>query len=120
MNHVVLSAFVRLQSAYCDESGGPCSGRRTRFAFGEDGFLPIGGFVALLRGRSHNPVRSSIAIGILISVGVELAQYAFALGLTDVDDVVLNAIGAGFGVQLWRFLSASRGWFAERKSGVTG
>lgn len=45
-----------------------------------------------------------LIIAALISVGIESIQYIFLLGVTDIDDVLLNTLGAFIGVKLYRKL----------------
>ncbi len=62
-------------------------------------FVPLGWLLATL-------LRSSQAIGAaaVFSVAIEVTQYAFALGRTDVTDVMLNVLGAVIGVGIARLL----------------
>lgn len=39
-----------------------------------------------------------ILLGCLLSIGVELLQYCFALGQAEMDDVICNTLGCGLGV----------------------
>lgn len=59
-------------------------------------FIPLGFYVeVLLRKRK---MKIKIMIIILIPIIVELIQFLFSLGICDVDDVILNAIGGLLGV----------------------
>lgn len=62
-------------------------------------FVPLGWLLAtLLRPRQ------AIAAAAAFSLGIEVTQYAFALGRTDVTDLILNALGAAIGVGVARIL----------------
>ena len=50
-------------------------------------FVPLGW---VLRQRTTHAIR----FGSGVSLGIELTQYAFALGFTDLNDVLHNALGA--------------------------
>jgi glycopeptide antibiotics resistance protein len=59
-------------------------------------FIPLGFYVeVLLRKRK---MKIKITIIILIPIIVELIQFVFSLGICDVDDVILNAIGGLLGI----------------------
>lgn len=73
-----------------------------RFAFGNVAgnvilFIPLGAYVAV-------PTKSTVARTMLIvasaSVAVEILQGVFALGASDIDDVILNCLGGLIGIQL--------------------
>ncbi|MEJ5928559.1 VanZ family protein [Corynebacterium sp. H128] len=59
-------------------------------------FVPFGILTYLLL-RS---VRKSVLLGFVFSLAIELVQFAFALGITDTDDLILNTLGALFGAAL--------------------
>ena len=56
-------------------------------------FIPLG----LLLGR-----KQAIAIGLMLSAGIELTQYVFRLGVCELDDVLNNTIGAAIGALLYK------------------
>ncbi len=65
-------------------------------------FLPLPILLASVTG-----LRSRWALfgcGVAVSVLIELSQYVFHVGITDIDDVIFNSIGAGLGVGLWELL----------------
>ena len=43
-----------------------------------------------------------ILIGLLLSIGIELAQYIFRLGYCELDDVLNNTIGVAIGALLFK------------------
>ena len=59
-------------------------------------FVPLG----ILLGR-RSPLRALLS-GVLLSAGIELCQYILMTGCTDVDDVILNALGALLGWVVYR------------------
>lgn len=64
-------------------------------------FFPIGiliGFV--LKGKSG--VIVALLIGGMYSLGLEMIQYTYAIGSFDVDDIILNTLGAIIGYLLTR------------------
>ena len=56
-------------------------------------FIPLG----FLIGR-----KQAIAIGLLLSAGIELTQFVFRLGYCELDDVLNNMIGAAIGALLYK------------------
>ncbi len=64
-------------------------------------FIPFGILVAvLLRGR-YKAIKT-IILGFLLSTGFELFQLYTSCGNFDVDDIMLNTLGAVIGVVFWR------------------
>lgn len=57
-------------------------------------FVPLG---LMLRKRKPG---AALLAGALLSAGIELGQYLLMTGMTDIDDVILNALGAlaGWGI----------------------
>lgn len=45
-------------------------------------------------------VPGAIILGSVLSLGIEAAQYFFAVGYSDIDDVIFNTLGAGLGA-MW-------------------
>lgn len=72
-------------------------------------FVPLGACLPLLRRRTD--VWSNVRIVIAVSVTVEVLQGLLGVGASDVDDVILNALGGLTGglllAGLWRLL---RSW----------
>ncbi|WP_080792067.1 VanZ family protein [Corynebacterium pacaense] len=61
-------------------------------------FLPFGFLLlVVLRSRSRFPLLEVIAYSALVSLIIEVAQFVFAVGYTDVDDLLLNTIGGALG-----------------------
>lgn len=72
-------------------------------------FIPLGAYIALFR-RGGSFART-LTIVLCVLSGVELAQYILQVGAADIDDVILNTLGALVGVGLYRLLERL---FAER------
>jgi glycopeptide antibiotics resistance protein len=84
-------------------------------------FLPLGFLLPLLSTR-HRRFATTAAVGLSVSVGIELVQLALLLILSsrrsvDVDDVILNVAGAGLGYLAWQGAHALGG-NVRRRSGV--
>ena len=62
-------------------------------------FVPLGWMLAMRLGW-----RASVLLGALYSLAIEVTQFAFALGRTDVSDLIFNAAGTALGVLLARWL----------------
>lgn len=64
-------------------------------------FLPLGFLVAnMLRGRTRFPVLETILLSFVGSFAIEATQFAFALGYSDIDDLLFNTIGGAIGATL--------------------
>ncbi|MEV0341655.1 VanZ family protein [Nocardia sp. NPDC050713] len=65
-------------------------------------FVPLGFFLPLRLPRFAGVARM-VLVGAAVSATLEIAQYVFDLGrVSSVDDVLMNAAGAGFGALLAR------------------
>lgn len=60
-------------------------------------FLPLGVYLSML----DVPVLRAVFYGCLISLGFEVSQYALAIGVSDVTDVITNTAGTLIGVVLY-------------------
>ena len=65
-------------------------------------FVPMGIYLSLFT-KTMSILRNTTLVG-LISLGVEILQYVFAVGMADVDDLILNTVGGLIGVLLFKFL----------------
>lgn len=65
-------------------------------------FAPLG---FLLRGRKWY---ATLLAGAAVSAGIELMQYALMTGMTDIDDVLLNSLGALLGWRISRVLAGKK------------
>lgn len=64
-------------------------------------FIPLGFLAAnLLRGRTRFPVLETIVLCCTASFAIEASQYIFALGYSDVDDLLFNTVGGAIGALL--------------------
>lgn len=59
-------------------------------------FVPIGIFVCVGT-RFQAGIGSALAWGFFISLAIEFLQWLFASGVSDVDDLILNTLGAAIG-----------------------
>lgn len=57
-------------------------------------FVPVGVLAYVVFGRAWK----AVAFGAALSLAMEAGQYVFALGLTDIDDLIMNTLGAAVGV----------------------
>ncbi|MBR5430331.1 MAG: VanZ family protein [Firmicutes bacterium] len=65
-------------------------------------FVPLGVFLPLLY-EEYNSIGKVAAAGLFISLSVEAAQM-FGFGITDVNDLITNTVGAGLGFVVFRQL----------------
>ncbi|SHF16874.1 VanZ family protein [Alkalibacter saccharofermentans] len=74
-------------------------------------FVPFGFFLSLrtdYKYREVSPLRVA-AIGLMLSFFIETFQFVFPMGrMADIDDLIVNTLGAYLGYVLWRKLSMIR------------
>lgn len=63
-------------------------------------FIPLG--VYLVWKEPGRTVWRAVLIGLLLSIAIEVSQYIFGVGVTEVDDLVLNTAGTLIGAILMR------------------
>jgi len=63
-------------------------------------FIPLPFFLMSIF-RIYNRT-AIIFTGLFISVLIELVQYAWRIGVPDIDDVLLNVMGVWLGIYLWK------------------
>jgi glycopeptide antibiotics resistance protein len=66
-------------------------------------FLPLG-FLLPWEAQSLRPFRNLVAFAFFFSLAAETLQYAFAVGIFDIDDVILNTSGAALGWGIFRII----------------
>lgn len=59
-------------------------------------FVPVG-FLLVIALWPRHPIRVAALTGFLISLTIEVAQFVFARGYSDIDDVIFNTLGAALG-----------------------
>lgn len=78
-------------------------------------FIPFGLVVAIARDafgwRAHRVLLGAV-LGCALSLFIEVTQFVFALGYTDVDDLLTNTIGAVIGAGLAGFLGTANRYAA--------
>jgi glycopeptide antibiotics resistance protein len=62
-------------------------------------FVPMGIYLSMLIKKTS--VRAYTILVALISLGVEILQYIFALGVADIDDIILNTTGILIGALIY-------------------
>lgn len=62
-------------------------------------FMPFGFFLSAINECKWKKV---VICGLAVSAAIEIAQYITARGLTELDDVTANTLGAAVGVLLWK------------------
>ena len=79
-----------------------------RFAFGNVFgnivlFVPLGIYLPLL--KRDKRTTTNLLLIFLLSLFTECTQYLFGIGVSDVDDIILNCMGGLIGILLYRFSS---------------
>ena len=60
-------------------------------------FQPIGLVLPNLLPKKAHPVFVTVVFAMLLSIGVEAAQFHYQLGRCEIDDVIMNTLGAAIG-----------------------
>jgi glycopeptide antibiotics resistance protein len=64
-------------------------------------FVPLPVLVAAL-----SPLRNRwvlLGIGVFLSIGIEVIQYVWRIGVPDIDDVIMNSAGTVLGILFWEY-----------------
>jgi glycopeptide antibiotics resistance protein len=64
-------------------------------------FVPFGFLLPFLTGKPKT-LKHMALFGFLLSFAVELSQYAFGTGVTELDDLILNTFGTAVGFLLFK------------------
>ncbi|MNO23366.1 VanZ like family protein [compost metagenome] len=64
-------------------------------------FFPMGILIPLLMNKGF---KQTVVLVIGISVSIEVAQYILAIGISDIDDVILNTVGAIVGWSVFQYI----------------
>lgn len=75
-------------------------------------FVPVGLLIGLVFSRW--PWRKAIGAGCIISISIELLQFIFKRGFSEVDDVIHNTLGCAIGYGLYKTAQLAFGYFAKR------
>ncbi|MBO6116605.1 MAG: VanZ family protein [Ruminococcus sp.] len=67
-------------------------------------FMPFGALFPTISEKFRNPF-ATVLCGFLFSVGIESLQYITGRGLTEIDDVINNTVGALTGYLLFALIS---------------
>lgn len=78
----------------------PWWGSITNILFNVALFVPFGLLVAMLLAFQPFPRRRTMWIVGAVSLGIETTQYIFRLGFSDIDDIILNVLGAWIGATI--------------------
>lgn len=65
-------------------------------------FIPLGIYLPLL--KRDKRINTNILWVFLISLSVEIAQYIFGLGISDIEDIILNCSGGFIGIITYKVL----------------
>lgn len=65
-------------------------------------FIPLGVYLTLFN-RDKRTYKNVLWV-FLISLSVEIVQYIFKIGASDIDDVILNCLGGFIGIAAYRIL----------------
>lgn len=80
-------------------------------------FIPLGVYLPLL--RKDKRLGTNLLLIAVISFTVEIAQWLFGLGATDIDDLILNTLGGLLGIILYKFIARLSGNWRRTRNAVT-
>ena len=80
-------------------------------------FVPLGVYLPLFIGEKN--ILKNVLWIILISVLVEILQFIFKVGVSDIDDVILNGFGGFIGVIAYKILLKTLVDFKKTRFAVT-
>lgn len=60
-------------------------------------FVPIGLSLPFVLGKGRIPIFFTVITALFFSAGIEYLQYRYALGRCEVDDIIMNTLGAAVG-----------------------
>lgn len=64
-------------------------------------FVPLG-FLSPIISKKYNEIKKILILSILLSFSIELFQFLFNSGVSDIDDIILNVLGSLFGYSCYR------------------
>lgn len=67
-------------------------------------FIPFGAYL----GYREKKIISTVIFGFLLSLFIETMQYVWSVGVSEIDDLILNTLGAFIGVVLVKALGRSK------------
>ena len=70
-------------------------------------FMPFGFFLPIISRRSRKWY-NTVSFGLIFSLILETLQLIFKVGSFDVDDMLLNTVGAGLGFLVYRTVQRTR------------
>lgn len=65
-------------------------------------FIPLGGYITLF--NHDKRLYKNLFYIVLISTSIEIMQYVFKVGASDIDDVILNGLGGTIGILIYKGL----------------
>lgn len=73
-------------------------------------FVPVGMLAYILFQRVSRPLLATTLLGAGFSLAIETSQYIFALGYSDIDDLLMNTLGAFIGAVLAKLFGPKFHW----------
>lgn len=71
-------------------------------------FVPIGLSLPFALSENKHPVVITVVMALVFSVSIEVIQFIFALGVCEMDDVIMNTLGAMIGTLGYRISRKSK------------
>ena len=79
-------------------------------------FVPLGMLLPAIYRSYRKHMGRVVFIGLVVSTTIEILQFVFCTGVTDIDDVIFNTIGTAIGYILWILFDITRNVFKRKET----
>ena len=79
-------------------------------------FVPVGMSLPFVMGKGRGPILFTVLAALLFSGSIEYLQYRYALGWCEVDDIIMNTLGAATGGLAYVLSRNWENWAAPKLS----
>lgn len=76
-------------------------------------FVPLGLLLPAIYREYRGYFGRVVFVGMVVSTLIEILQFVFCTGVTDIDDVIFNTIGTGIGYMGWAIYDGFRKWIKK-------
>lgn len=78
-------------------------------------FMPLGYFLAIVGHKKR--LYEAVIVGLLVSASIEILQFLFFTGITDIDDLLFNVVGSWLGYNGYYWIAKAKGVKDETNHG---
>lgn len=79
-------------------------------------FVPLGVLLPAIYRSYRKHFGRIVFIGMVVSTLIEILQFVFCTGVTDIDDVIFNTLGTAIGYMLWAIYDGIRNIIRQKKA----